>query len=195
VRVAELYADGSVGVEQLSEVAAGARASVLAEVLSQHPASAAHYAAYDPKDYPPPYPDAPLMNAFAAAADAAQAVACADEVWRVGRNRKLAKVSFNRARREERAAQSQLLRDVFGNPFRPVTPDPDWLTPTVVSLAQAAYDERQLPEGTLDPARLSVLADALEDAGCTDAELLGHLRGPGPHIRGCWVLDLLLGKS
>jgi hypothetical protein len=62
-------------------------------------------------------------------------------------------------------------------------------------LAEAAYAERTLPPGTLDPARLALLADALEDAGCTDGELLGHLRGPGPHVRGCWALDLVLGKS
>jgi hypothetical protein len=52
-----------------------------------------------------------------------------------------------------------------------------------------------LPEGHLDPARRGLLAGALEDAGCTDAELLGHLRGPGLHVRGCWALDLVLGKN
>jgi hypothetical protein len=73
-----------------------------------------------------------------------------------------------------------------------------WLTwngGTVRDLARAAYQEPRLPEGTLDPARLAVLADALEDAGCSDAELLGHLRGPGPHVRGCWAVDLVLSKS
>ena len=62
-------------------------------------------------------------------------------------------------------------------------------------LAEAAYDRRHLPSGELDPARLAVLADALEEAGCTDPDLLDHLRGPGPHYRGCWVIDLLLGKQ
>jgi hypothetical protein len=65
----------------------------------------------------------------------------------------------------------------------------------VRDIACGAYEERRLPEGTLDPARLAVLADALEDAGCTEIELLGHLRGPGPHVRGCWALDLVLSKS
>jgi hypothetical protein len=74
------------------------------------------------------------------------------------------------------------------------SPHRDW-DRTVIQVAEAAYDERQLPEGTLDPARLAVLADALEDAGCNDAELLGHLRSPGPHVRGCWAVDLVLGKS
>ena len=95
----------------------------------------------------------------------------------------------------ERLAECQLLQEVFGNPFRPVTASPSWLTPQVVALAQAAYDERELPAGTLDPTRLAVLADALEEAGCTDQAILDHLRGPGPHVRGCWVVDLLLGKS
>jgi hypothetical protein len=88
-----------------------------------------------------------------------------------------------------------LLRCVFGNPFRSLAIDPAWLTAMVGSLAQAAYDERELPGGHLDPARLTILADALEEAGCTDSVLLGHLRNPGPHVRGCHVVDLLLGKS
>jgi hypothetical protein len=70
-----------------------------------------------------------------------------------------------------------------------------WQGGVVGEIAHTAYEERLLPSGQLDPARLGVLADALEDAGCTDAELLGHLRGPGPHVLGCWALDLILGKS
>jgi hypothetical protein len=91
-----------------------------------------------------------------------------------------------------------MLRCVFGNPFRPVSLEPAWLgwrDGLVRRLAEAAYGERTLPEGTLDPGRLAVLADALEDAGCTDADLLGHLRGPGPHVRGCWAIDVLVGRS
>ena len=65
----------------------------------------------------------------------------------------------------ERRLQADLVRDVFGNPFRPVTPDPGWLTPTVISLAQVAYEQRSLPAGTLDPACLGVLADALRRGG------------------------------
>jgi hypothetical protein len=95
----------------------------------------------------------------------------------------------------EWSGQAHLLCDIFGNPFRPVTVSPAWQTPQVVSLAQAAYDQRELPTGRLDPARLAVLADALEEAGCTDGDLLGHLRGPGPHLRGCWAVDLILGKG
>jgi hypothetical protein len=87
--------------------------------------------------------------------------------------------------------QAGLLRAIFGNPFRPVALSPACLTPQVVALAQAAYDERELSSGHLDLARLTVLADALEDVGCADADLLGHLRGPGPHVRGCWAVDLV----
>jgi hypothetical protein len=91
----------------------------------------------------------------------------------------------------EGAAQAALLRDVVGNPFRPAALDPTWLTAGVVALARSAYEERTLPEGHLDLRRLAVLADALEGAGCTDAAFLGHLRGEGPHWRGCWAVDLV----
>jgi hypothetical protein len=136
-----------------------------------------------------------------------------------------------------RPAQSALLRDLCGNPWRPaarpVNPEwdlwyagggggrvdiekpprylrPDWLTPAVLALARAAYEERR-QDGLLDPDRLAVLADALEDAGCQSEELLRHLRGwewwdvgtsggirgplRGPHARGCWAIDLVLGKE
>jgi hypothetical protein len=96
----------------------------------------------------------------------------------------------------ECATQAALLRDLFVPlPFRPVTLDPAWRTPQIVALAQAASDQRELPAGTLDATRLAVLADALEDAGCTNAGLTEHLYSTGPHVRGCWVIDLLLGKE
>jgi hypothetical protein len=95
--------------------------------------------------------------------------------------------------------QCPLVSDVFGNPFLAPPPlNPAWLSwkdGTVPTLAQAVYDQRELPSGALDGARLAVLADALEEAGCDQADLLAHLRGPGPHVRGCWAVDLLLGKS
>lgn len=97
----------------------------------------------------------------------------------------------NAAESEERQVQATLLRDIFGNPFRPVSVNTSWLTwndGTVVKLAQSIYDER-----TFD--RLPILADALEEAGCSDADILNHLRGPGPHVRGCWVVDAILEKA
>jgi hypothetical protein len=81
-----------------------------------------------------------------------------------------------------------LILCVLGNPFRPVSFCPDLRTSTAVSLAGAIYADRRFD-------RLPLLADALEDGGCSDPELLGHLRSPGPHVRGCWAVDLVLGKS
>jgi hypothetical protein len=82
----------------------------------------------------------------------------------------------------------RLFHDVFGNPFHPVALDPSWRTEAVVGLARGMYESR-------DFAPMPVLADALEDAGCADAAILAHCRGEGPHVRGCWVVDLVLGKS
>lgn len=83
---------------------------------------------------------------------------------------------------------SRLVRDIFVNPFRPVSFDPSWRTSTVVALAEGVYADRAFD-------RLPILADALEDAGCDQPDILTHCRGPGPHARGCWVVDLILGKS
>ncbi len=91
--------------------------------------------------------------------------------------------------------ECSIIRDIFGNPFRPVTIDPAWLTGTVQHLALSACNERELPSGHLEGHRLAVLADALEEAGCQDAELLGHLRSEQVHVRGCWALDLLLSRK
>ncbi len=95
----------------------------------------------------------------------------------------------------ERAAQTMLLRDMIGNPFRPTLIDPVWLTPSLTSHAAAAYQERSMPSGELDPTCLAILADALEEAGCDNEDILNHLRQPGVHVRGCWVVDLILGKE
>ena len=83
---------------------------------------------------------------------------------------------------------SQIARDIFGNPFRPVTFDPSWRTPTVTALARGMYESR-------DFSAMPILADALQDAGCDNEDVLDHCRGPGPHVRGCWVVDLVLGKD
>jgi hypothetical protein len=98
------------------------------------------------------------------------------------------------AREGELCPQAHLLRDVVGNPFRCPTFDRATLTPTASSIAQAVYEERLLPSGELDPLRLAVLADALEEVGC-NSECISPLRSPGPHVRGCWAIDLILGKE
>jgi hypothetical protein len=88
----------------------------------------------------------------------------------------------------EACKQSVILRDIFGNPFRPVPFDPRWRTADVTALARGIYDEREFD-------RLPLLADALMDAGCDHEDVLAHCRGDGPHVRGCWVVDLVLGKE
>jgi hypothetical protein len=88
-------------------------------------------------------------------------------------------------------ARPEVLHDIFGNPFCHVVLDPNWIAwndGTIPKLAQAIYLEDAFN-------RLPILADALEEAGCTDAAILDHCRQPGEHVRGCWVVDLLLGKE
>jgi hypothetical protein len=84
--------------------------------------------------------------------------------------------------------QIGLFRDIFGNPFRPVPFSPSWRTDTAVALARQMYEAR-------DFSAMPILADALQDAGCTSADILYHCRGPGPRVRGCWVVDLVLGRG
>jgi hypothetical protein len=88
-----------------------------------------------------------------------------------------------------RRQRCEFLRDLFGPlPFREVRIDRAWLTDPVLSISRRAYDDR-------DFTALPILADALEEAGCTSRDILDHLRGPGPHVRGCWAVDLILGKQ
>lgn len=84
--------------------------------------------------------------------------------------------------------RAHVLHDVIGNPFRPVVISSAWRTDTVVSLARQMYESREF-------SAMPILADALQDAGCDSDDILNHCRGPGPHVRGCWVCDLVLGKE
>ncbi len=127
----------------------------------------------------------PLQNDYGACQPETRTVGLAGEAIR------RAEISDRKAESREHQAQCELLRDIVGNPYRPMTLDPDWLTwnsGTVVKVAQGIYDERAFD-------RLSILADALEDAGCDATEILAHCRGPGSHVRGCWVIDLILAKD
>ncbi|MBM3980173.1 MAG: hypothetical protein FJ304_07780 [Planctomycetes bacterium] len=81
-----------------------------------------------------------------------------------------------------------ILRDIFGNPFRPVTFAPEWRTDTAIALARTMYEAREF-------SAMPILADALQDAGCDNDDVLSHCRAPGAHVRGCWVCDLVLGKE
>jgi hypothetical protein len=91
-------------------------------------------------------------------------------------------------RAAELSAQCELFRDLFGNPFRPVAFDPAWRTTDVMLLASGIYAEKAFD-------RMPILADALQDAGCDNDDILNHCRTAGPHVRGCWACDLVLGKE
>jgi hypothetical protein len=186
VEVAERFADGVVTAEELQRADArlrGAldtlegpwRASRGDERAALQPTHAALALAFQATR-----PEAPKAayyassNAYLAAASiiypgAAQSDRC-----------------FSACRAAEERAQTELLRDIVGNPFRSVRLDATWLPGTVV-LAKAIYEERRWDD-------MPILGDALQEAGCTDAEVLEHCCGPA-HTRGCWVVDLLLNKE
>jgi hypothetical protein len=186
VEAAERYADGLVGQEELRPGWSAVRKALSATPLHtpwEEALTAALHAATP----------GPLW--VEAAAQAAARALSDDRSLRQANNGPAGMDSMAGCPRE-RSFQCNLLRDLF-TPFRRAAVHPAWLSwggTAVVALARAAYEDRLLPSGQLDPTRLAVLADALEDAGCDDAELLGHLRGPGPHVRGCWVIDLLTGR-
>jgi hypothetical protein len=177
VEVAEQVVDGAAGAGEVASAARNRRRSAALSAAEDALDRAAEAAI--------------CLDTFAASHYAAFAAATAPDArgFRV----------FRAVRDAERAAQAVLLRDIFGPlPFRPVHTDPSLLTKhdgLIRKLGQAAYDHRDLPSGALDGARLLVLADALEEAGLTGPEVLSHLRSGGPHIRGCWAVDAILGKS
>ena len=88
----------------------------------------------------------------------------------------------------EEQAQCDIIRDMFPNPFRPVSFSPEWRTDTAIAVARQMYESREF-------GAMPILADALQDAGCDNEDILSHCRGPGPHVRGCWVIDLVLSKE
>jgi hypothetical protein len=177
VQASELYADGLLDRAKLD----AARRAILIDFadvaeLNASPSYAAYLAAGDPTL---PYG----RNCVLAVAHAAL---CADRHGgpEVG---------------IEPRRQARLLRDLFGPlPFREVRLEPAWLAwcdGVVQRLAEAACCTRGVPTGTLCCHRLGVLADALEEVGCDDPDILDHLRGPGPHVAGCWVVDHLTGRK
>lgn len=123
-------------------------------------------------------------KAFSAALQTAaiSPAAFAEPLWAVSYDRYMAALS------REFSRIPPLLRCIFGIPFRPINVDPAWRTPQVVSLAQEIYDNHAFD-------RLPDLAEALARVGCDNADILAHCRGPGPHVRGCWVVDLILSKE
>jgi len=170
VEIAERFADGLVSAEDLRRAHEAARAEALRIDAAADGA------------------DAAMDVALADAADAA--VFSSGHVVNAVYERMFMdkQAPGTRADYQELAFHAQLLRDIFGNPFRPVSILPAWRTPQVLSQAEAINAEKAFE-------RLPMLEDALVHAGCADADVLSHCRGPGPHVRGCWVIDALLGKG
>ncbi len=95
------------------------------------------------------------------------------------------------AMQREREVHAALFREIVGNPFQEISIDQEWFSfrnGLVRTMAAMIYSDRRFED-------MPILADALEDAGCDSADILNHLRGPGTHVRGCWALDLILGKE
>src|SRR5262249_30428700 len=172
--VAERFAEGLASEEELRAAGDAADSAANDAMTSAHPTAtsdAATNAAF-----------AALNSTLPAALTAAEYAAanCASAVYHAHR------VAAAVSRQAEHSAHCRLLREIFGNPFRPARVDSAWLVwkdGTIPRIARAIYDDCSSPSGTLDPVRVLVLADALEDAGCTDSDLLRHLRGPDPHVR------------
>lgn len=172
--VAERYADGEVTAEKLGFAWGDVRRSAQAAYREARPTAEGHAMMAVSR-----LCEADVARALMAVGYAASCKGYQDDAARMA---------------EALREQSSLLRDVFGIPFRPVYFSSAWRTPDVTALATAAYEERTLPSGELAPDRLAVLADALEEIGAA-GEVVAHLRGPGPHVRGCWAVDLVLGKE
>ncbi|QEG27365.1 hypothetical protein GobsT_21190 [Gemmata obscuriglobus] len=174
VEIAERYAEGNAERSELDRAAEGARrASELAHNGGE-PFSSLVYA---------------RPGAYESAAHAAYTLARPSRPAGWPLMRETAEAASDAAGRvTERAEQIALVRDIFGNPFRPISLAPEWRTPTAVALALRMYDARNFDA-------MPILADALQDAGCENGDILNHCRGNQPHVRGCWVVDLILGKG
>jgi hypothetical protein len=174
VEIGERYADGEASSDELAEASEEAfcrRTDLSEEGVSQPIAIAAAFAVVDPAERDP---NLGVMTTV--------------EAVQLSSSDLINIAEFSHSGEAERAAQCRVLRDVIGNPFPPVTVDAGWLTPSVVEVAQAIYDQRAFD-------RLLELANGLEEAGCARPNVLAHSRDPGEHVRGCWVVDLLLGKE
>jgi hypothetical protein len=131
-------------------------------------------------------------NQFRAACSAVATCASTDQLAALNAMRAAAqavnRTDANCCDVDELQHQAALIRDIFGNPFCPVPLGPDKLDPRIKAVVQSMYDNRNFQE-------MPQLADALVDSGCTSTDILSHCRSEGPHVRGRWVVDLLLGKG
>jgi hypothetical protein len=179
LEVAERYADGHASAVEL----ATARLAVL--TAAQRARDQAAWAVYWTLNR---VPGENVRSVCAAAAEALARTA-ARGAKSAGASRSAD--AWHAAGKAEEFAQVRLLREVFGNPFGAPAVSPAWLTwhrGTVRHMAQSIYESRRFEE-------LPILGDALEEAGCMDEQILAHCRGGGEHVRGCWVVDRLLGKE
>jgi hypothetical protein len=203
VQAAERYADRLASHSELAAVARHARAvvEIRTPAMAARKNTPGYWAGWAAHCAAGPTAALARGDCFAATHAVANAVAHALVADRLAatpyRRRTVARARTQAAEAflVERAAQAHLLRQVTGNPFRPASVDAACLTAAALVLAQAPYDERILPSGELEPARLAILADALEEAGGIEPTIVNHLRGPGPHVHGFWLLDALLGKG
>ena len=195
IEISECFIEGEASVEELEGVRRDAEAAQT-NARQHSRCDAGEYAVIALASAPEWRPDSwPCV--YSVADRAASAAARFAEL--AGKNRKARKLNWVRGMRDEQAVQCILLRDIFGYPLRPARPIGStmlaWNERTVVRLAQRIYVERPLPDGTLDTTRLAILADALEEAGCPNEEVLSHCRSSNNHVRGCWVIDQILGKD
>lgn len=190
IEVAELLADGRVKHEEVAAVEAAASQAVDDLAEARDAAQKAHGIGSPPRERAGNVWYIAQAAHLAIRTDRRMCERTVTAAWHTDE----VDVDTDEQRAAHVALQCNIIRDVIGNPFRPITLAPAHRTNTVVSLARAAYDERQLPSGELGPFRLAVLADALEETGAP-GELVAHLRGPGPHVRGCFAVDLCLGLS
>ena len=163
IQAAELYVDGRITSDEFSLAALGAGEVFPRDFAAE--ARAARFAAAAASYMGSPNPLRAVKNTAIEAA-----CAYADK-WK-----------------DEQARQVDYIRDIFGNPSRPITFSAEWRTSTAVALASQMYEAREF-------SAMPILADALQGAGCDNVDVLDHCRGPGPHVRGCWVIDLVLGNS
>jgi hypothetical protein len=192
VMVAERYADGFAELDEMLEI----RGSILAALEAEAERNVRAINSGTPRELPNSATPYDALSAAAGTAweyrggtnpldDARNALSAEGITDRGPAGHEQMKVQ----RFAELRDQIRLLRDIFGNPFRPVTFSPSWRTDTALSLARQMYESR-------DFGAMPILADALQDAGCGNEGILNHCRDEkATHVRGCWVVDLVLDRE
>lgn len=184
LEVAEKHADGETSLDELRSV----RKAIWVDSYLKASKSAGHFAAFATRHAAGSQDPHMISSSLSTVIQAALFEFKADSPER------------DTAGKAEKAFQANLIRDVYGNvSFRPLVNLSEeivsWRGNLIGGMAQTAYQDRTLPTGELKKLNLLVLADALEEAGCSVESMLQHFREPGVHVRGCWVLDALLGKK